>query len=291
MTPITQCPLCNGTTFIPYLQTTDYSVSHETFSLVQCTSCKFVITSPVPEDLGKYYASDVYISHANKTNSLTDILYKIARKSTVQWKVNLIEYYRNSEGKSLLDYGCGTGYFLREAQQRGWKISGVEPADQPRESAQQRTRTSIVKNLEQLPDTTFDVITLWHVLEHIPDLHIVLTKLLARLSSKGTLLIAVPNHASADAKHYGKFWAAYDTPRHLWHFTRNDMIALLGKHAVTVRDVLPMKLDALYVSMLSERYKQSSGPALIKGIWQGIRSNLKAQADKEYSSLIYIATR
>jgi len=293
MTAQPSCPICGSISCTPYLQVKDYTVSQETFQIMECTQCRFLFTHPVPKDLGSYYQSVAYISHSNQTNNITDLLYKTARTFTLRWKTNTIQKYTQSQTKHLLDYGCGTGAFLSHAKKQGWTISGVEPAYQPRQIATQATTVAINKSIDDLTSQQFDAITLWHVLEHIPDLHNIIGQLATRLKNNGTIFIAVPNHNSFDANYYQSQWAAYDTPRHLWHFGKKDINTLLNAHQLKLTEILPMKLDAYYVSILSEKYKHETQTlgTLIRGMAMGLKSNLKASRTKEYSSLIYIARK
>lgn len=296
MFTITQCPVCDGKSFTPYLTCTDYTVSHETFALVKCDSCKLIITSPRPENrsLGKYYLSDEYISHSNRSATVTDKIYKIARNFALNWKVNLVTRYTNqSQDQALLDYGCGTGEFLQRAQENHYRISGVEPSQRARSQAVKLTNATIFGSADQITTGPFDAITLWHVLEHVPDVNEVLNNLKELLRENGTIFIAVPNHQSHDAKMYNELWAGYDVPRHLWHFSKKNMTALLAKHDLKLSTIVPMKLDAFYVSLLSEKYKRSktSLAGLSKAFINGWRSNAKAASTQEYSSLIYIARK
>ena len=296
MFTITQCPVCDGKTFTPHLTCTDYTVSHETFTLVKCESCGLVITSPRPEnsELGKYYISDEYISHSNRSATVTDRVYKIARNFALNWKVNLVTNHTNpTTEKNLLDYGCGTGEFLQRAQQNNYKVAGVEPSDRAREQALKLTRAPITASTSGVSSEPFDAITLWHVLEHVLDLNEVLASLKTQLRETGTIFIAVPNHQSHDANVYQELWAGYDVPRHLWHFSKDNMKALFQKHNLKLSAIVPMKLDAFYVSMLSEKYKRNkiSISGLSKAFVNGLRSNAKAASTSEYSSLIYIGRK
>jgi 2-polyprenyl-3-methyl-5-hydroxy-6-metoxy-1,4-benzoquinol methylase len=295
MEQITVCPICQGADLTPYLSCKDHTVSKETFHLRKCGSCGFVLTSPRPtaSDLPKYYQSDAYISHSNKPSNLVDQIYKIARKYTLKWKYNLIAKHSSIKPSSILDYGCGTGAFLQECQKHGMKTAGVEPSDTARLKAREETGTPIAPDLN-LISQEFDVITLWHVLEHVNNLNQTLSQLKTHLDKNGTMFIAVPNLQSADAKVYQEFWAGYDVPRHLWHFSRTTMEKLLRNHGFQLISVLPMPLDAYYVSLLSEKYRNNdngSVPGMITATLQGWKSNQQGKTTHEYSSLIYIVRK
>lgn len=290
---INQCPVCEGKTFTPYLRCVDHTVSHETFQLVQCRTCEFILTSPHPDNgsLSKYYLSDEYISHSNRSATLIDKVYQFSRNISLRWKINLVRC-DSRETKRILDFGCGTGEFLNAAKTNGFKVSGVEPSDIARSQASKLTNERIRESIDEVEDV-FDVITLWHVIEHVPDLNALIEKLKSRLAKNGTMFIAVPNHLSLDAKLYKELWAGYDVPRHLWHFSRSTMTKLLTKHSLKVESVIPMKLDSFYVSMLSEKYirKRNSIPGLIKAFFTGLKSNFNGERTREYSSLIYVVKK
>jgi 2-polyprenyl-3-methyl-5-hydroxy-6-metoxy-1,4-benzoquinol methylase len=193
---------------------------------------------------------------------------------------------------SLLDFGCGTGNFLQRAHQSGLDVCGVEPSDLARQHAADLVAAPIYKNLDAV-EKTFDVITLWHVLEHLPDLNQKLDQLRSRLTKNGTMFIAVPNHRSADALKYKEVWAGFDVPRHLWHFSQSSMQQLFRRHELKLEHVIPMKLDAYYVSLLSNKYlaKRNTIAGMFKALTDGLRSNLAAKKNNEYSSLIYVARK
>ncbi len=288
---VNACPICGGLQLIPFLICKDYTTSEETFEIQKCSSCSFVLTNPRPDEftIGKYYASNSYISHNTKSKNLLDSVYFIARKLTLQWKKKLIQKY-NGTGL-LLDYGCGTGQFLTVCKKAGWNCYGIEPSASARNIANQTSGISILEKYEDLGDKRFDVITLWHVLEHVHDLNKLVSQLKGALKKNGTAFIAVPNHESEDAKVYQHFWAGYDVPRHLWHFSKETMVLLLKKHSLQTKAILPMKLDSTYVSILSERYKseeRQSIKGLLSGLYNGLNSNLKAKPTNNYSSLIYV---
>jgi len=288
---ITQCPICSSNTFTPYLTAKDRTASHQNFNLQKCSACGFLITNPRPDihSIGEFYKSEKYISHTGANKTLLDKIYLQARKLTLRWKLTLINQYKKSG--ILLDYGCGTGEFVDRMQTNGWQTTGVEPSDAARRKAIELSNSSIVPSLLEI-NHKFDVITLWHVLEHVHDLNAKIAELKDRLKDDGIIFIAVPNHESADAMHYKDNWAGYDVPRHVWHFSKTNMQQLLDKHGFTLIKAEPMMLDAFYVSLLSEGYQsQNSSPIkMIKAFINGVKSNAHGSNTGIYSSLIYIAS-
>ena len=287
-TLLQNCPLCKSGQFNLYLHCKDYTVSQETFTIVTCKNCAFTFTNPRPqaEDLDQYYESKNYISHTNEGNNVLNRLYKIARIFTIREKSTLLEKW-SIKGK-LLDIGCGTGEFLYYNQQHGWKVEGVEVNKKARAQAESKFHIKPYSALQNVPsESTFDAITLWHVLEHVEDLQETCRRIYDLLDPNGTLIVAVPNLESYDAKYYQEYWAAYDVPRHLYHFSKKSMEQLWLKYGMKVETVIPMKLDAFYVSMLSEKYKTGK-TNLLKASWVATKSNLKGQSSVNYSSLIYI---
>lgn len=280
-----KCPVCKNTQFDNYMICDDHSISGESFALVKCRSCELVFTNPRPEEnnLAKYYQSDQYISHTDKANSLINLVYKLVRTYTLNQKASLIRKINNGVG-SLLDYGCGTGDFVKTTSKKDWQAFGYEPDPEARKLASSKNPDKILDSLKQCPEE-LDIITAWHVIEHISDLTSTLKTLTKKLKSGGHLIVAVPNHRSLDAQHYKEYWAAYDLPRHLYHFDRDSMEQLAKKIKLKIVDTLPMKFDSYYVSMLSEKYKKGH---LLKALKTAIRSNNSARSTGEYSSLIYI---
>ena len=252
------------------------------------------MTNPRPknEELPRYYQSKSYISHSNKANNIVDRVYKISRSFTLKWKYSLIQNHSLKPPSSVLDFGCGTGDFLQFCNSKHLHIEGVEPSSVARSEATRKTGKSIHPDATSLTEQ-FDVITLWHVLEHIPELNQTLEQLKNRLAKNGTMFIAVPNLNSADAKTYGEHWAAYDVPRHLWHFSRSTMERILKHHDLKLIKVLPMWLDAYYVSLLSEKYAngRNSINSMAKALLSGWQSNQTAKRNHESSSLIYVARK
>ena len=285
-----KCPVCQGRNFSPYKICKDFTVSGETFAIVNCEQCGFKFTNPRPVEnhLMRYYESPQYISHKNKSNNIVNFIYKNVRKITVRQKAKLLE--KTAKKGKLMDYGCGTGEFMKVCKHYGWHISGVEPAPLAREQAIALTGAEISGSIfEANYKDCYDAITMWHVLEHIPQLNKTFVKIKQMLKPDGKIIIAVPNYNSPDAQMYDRFWAGYDLPRHLYHFNKESLSAFLSKHGFIVETIIPQKLDAYYVSLLSEKYK-SKRSNMLKAFVNGYRSNQRAGKEQQnYSSLIYIA--
>ncbi|MGS2738862.1 class I SAM-dependent methyltransferase [Sinomicrobium sp. M5D2P17] len=274
-----------------YLKCKDHTVSGETFSLLWDEKYKMLQTYPVPdaEKLPGYYQSEDYISHTDSKRGLFEKVYHLVKNYALKQKLKYILSENPGKG-NLLDIGAGTGDFLNVAKNDGWKVEGIEP----NASARKRSAEKGIP-LRELSDASFaeentsgyDVVTMWHVLEHIPDLETQLTQLKKLLKDNGTLFIAVPNFRSFDAAYYGEFWAAYDVPRHLWHFSSEAMTLLFAEKGMKVVRKIPMKFDAFYVSLLSEKYKNGK-MNFLRAFYTGWRSNRKASRSGEYSSLIYV---
>ncbi len=286
-----KCPVCGKTEFRNKLVVEDKSVSGESFAIQQCEACTFQFTNPRPDaaHIGRYYESDEYVSHNSGAGGIINQAYKVARVFTMRRKVALLNKLA-TKGK-LFDYGCGTGHFLAAAQADGWQVAGWEPNARAREEASRRVGQPIgLAGLIDFQAGSFDAITLWHVLEHVHELNDTLQQLMRLLKPGGTLIIAVPNVESLDAQHYRQDWAAYDVPRHLYHFSPKTMRQLLKKHKMQVLEVLPMPLDAYYVSMLSEKHRAERGGGMLTVLKAGYQSNqYAARHEGQYSSLIYVA--
>jgi 2-polyprenyl-3-methyl-5-hydroxy-6-metoxy-1,4-benzoquinol methylase len=270
-----------------FLTVTDYSVSKETFELYYDQDFDMLITSPQPspENLGRYYESNDYISHTDSKRSLFEKAYHFVKGIALKNKLNLINNCSPSKG-NLLDIGAGTGDFLLTAKQNGWNTIGVEPSEKAKEIAIGKG-IQFSDSTEELESNSFDIITMWHVLEHVPNLEIQIKELKRLVKPNGTIIIAVPNFKSYDANYYGKFWAAFDVPIHFWHFSKTAIKLLFDKEDIKLEKVLPMKFDSFYVSLLSEKYKNGK-MNFVKAIWIGLISNWKANRSSEYSSHIYV---
>jgi 2-polyprenyl-3-methyl-5-hydroxy-6-metoxy-1,4-benzoquinol methylase len=270
-----------------FLTVKDHSVSKETFDLYHDEKTDMLITFPQPslENLGRYYESEDYISHTDGKRSLFEKAYHFIKSIALKNKLQLINSQQPNKGR-ILDIGAGTGDFLAVAKENGWETVGVEPSDKARAIALKKA-VSFVEDTSGLENHSFDVITMWHVLEHVPNLDNQIKELKRLLKPSGTLIVAVPNFKSFDAKHYGTFWAAYDVPIHFWHFSKKAIKTLFEKEDMELEKVLPMKFDSFYVSLLSEKYKHGK-MNFIKAFFVGLQSNVKAKQNSEYSSHIYV---
>lgn len=289
------CPACESANIAFVLKAKDETVSHEQFEIWQCNNCTLRFTQNVPNEksIGKYYQSSAYISHSNTSQGLINKLYHSVRSFTLQSKKNLVEKSSGKNKGSLLDIGAGTGAFASTMKKAGWNVTALEPDATARTNAKKDFDVDVLstESLFSLQPNTFDVITLWHVLEHVHELHIYLDTFYSLLRESGTLIIAVPNYTSYDGTLYSENWAAYDVPRHLYHFSPQSMQQLLSRHQFNLTQEKPMWFDSFYVSLLSEKY--SAGKSnFIKAFTNGAVSNLKTIGKAENcSSIIYIAVK
>lgn len=270
----------------PYFISKDHTVSQKDFELRYNSEFDMMVTFPAPEvsRLSEFYKSDEYISHTDSRNSFFDKAYQLVKNYMLNKKLAWIEKEKSSTGK-LLDIGAGTGDFLARAKNRGWDITGVEPNENARKRSEEKG-VMLLPDSGSLASDSFDVITMWHVLEHVPDLEEQILELQRLLKEDGLLVIAVPNFKSYDAYKYKKDWAAFDVPRHLWHFSRNSIERIFEIFSFEVEKEEPLKFDSFYVSLLSEKYRSGS-KNIFKGAWNGLLSNFIARKTKEHSSLTY----
>jgi SAM-dependent methyltransferase len=288
----TNCPVCGSADIKNVLSVKDHSVSGEIFPIAECKTCSLRFTQDVPDAAGilPYYKSEDYISHSNTSKGLINRIYQSVRKRTLRKKRKLLQRVTGMGKGHLLDVGGGTGAFVSEMTLHGWYVTGLEPDEGARQVAKKEYNIEL-KSMDQffrLPAGSFDAITLWHVMEHVHELSAYIQQLKALLKEKGKLFIAVPNYTSKDAAIYKEYWAAYDVPRHLYHFSPRSMQVLMEKHGLKLLGYKPMWYDSFYISMLSSKYKYAKTNLLASFI-NGFRSNLKALADvKRCSSVIYV---
>lgn len=284
------CLVCDNKEFTKLLDLKDYFLSQESFSVYRCNHCGMGVTHPAPEpeSLGRYYETSNYISHSDDSRDLFSKVYQLVRRYTHARKFQLLRKY--SPASTLLDIGCATGEFLAYCASKQMKVQGIEPSEKARTIAVNRYHLDVFPEaqIDHLDDQSFGMITMWHVLEHVPDINLRMQDINRLLSNDGVAMIALPNYQSQDSQHYKEFWAAWDVPRHLHHFNQNAFEKLANKHGFKVVKVVPMYFDSFYVSMLSEKYRSGKN-SLIRAFYQGFRSNLSAMgSQQEFSSLIYI---
>ena len=289
---IQQCPVCGSNQFKSFITCTDFFVSGEQFEIRECSGCgfKFTVNAGDEKSIGKYYQSEEYISHSNTSKGLVNSIYHQVRNYMLGRKSRLVEKVTILKTGHILDVGTGTGFFLNEMKTHDWQVSGTEKSSDARAFAQKEFGLEInePEQLFQFENESFDAITLWHVLEHIHRLNENMQTFSSLLKRDGKLIIAVPNHTSYDARHYKEFWAAWDVPRHLWHFGPEQMKLFGEKFGFQLQSLHTMPFDSFYVSLLSEKYKKSN-LALFKGLMHGKISWLNSLVNKKRcSSVIYV---
>ncbi len=292
MIEIKNCPVCSATTYSKYLETEDYFFSNERFSLVKCTKCNLVFTNPIPElsKIGDYYETDKYLSHNSGSSGIIGTIYKKVREINLKNKYSIILKFKK-EG-SVIDIGSGTGEFLNYLSNRKWKTKGIEPSKNAREFARENYNIEVNEEseLSNIPNEQFDVLTMWHVLEHVYNLDERMKTIVRILKADGIAIIALPMVDSADSLQFGKYWAGLDVPRHLYHFSANTFETLAKKYNLKIIDRYPMKFDSLYVSWLSHQAMKHS-LSLLRGVLSGLKSNLKANKNSNYSSMIFVLNK
>lgn len=289
MIEVENCPLCGANSFKEVFSAPYFRGNNELFKIQECNSCKLWFTSPRPadSDLGKYYEAEDYISHTDKKEGVIDRIYHLVRTYSLGKKLALINSINNGSG-SLMDYGAGTGYFASKAKAAGWEVEGVEPSQVARDIAEKRDNIRLYDPEQmQWENGKYDVITLWHVLEHLPNLKEHLAKFSEALKEGGALIIAVPNHESYDSEYYGNQWAALDVPLHLYHFKKENIKRLGEEYGLSLEKIHNMPFDSFYVSLLSEKIKNGKQNYL-KAFLTGLKSNLKGISGENASSLIYV---
>ena len=289
------CKLCGSSKINELFNCKDHFVSGEEFPVYKCLDCGFTFSNNYPDedDIGAYYYSEKYISHSDTHKGLINKLYHYARSIMLSRKYRIVSRYSRLKSGTLMDIGCGTGYFAKFMLKKGWNVSGIEKDDKARLYAESVNKISVFDSdkIKNLPPSAFDCISLWHVMEHFHDPDSILKALVESLKENGIIVIALPNNNSFDATHYKASWAAWDVPRHLWHFTSATISKFLQPYSLEIIAVKRLPFDAFYVSMLSEKYKTGK-PGIINGFMIGFASWMKSLFDIEAtSSLVYIAKK
>ena len=286
------CPVCNNDALNLSLHCTDYSLTQEHFEIIECPNCTLRLTFPIPtiDKIAPYYNFTDYISHTDINEGWMNKLYHKIRKRTLAQKTNWIQSLFTGFKGNILEIGAGTGAFANAMNNKGWNVTALEPDENTRKRAKDIYKINLlpIESLYNLPDNSFDVITLWHVLEHVHDLNGYFNAFHKLLKPNGRLIIAVPNYTSLDAKFYKSIWAAYDVPRHLYHFSPKSMGSLCNNYNFKMVTTKPMWFDSFYVSLLSEKYRKSGYLGIARAFIIGTFSNLLALRNNEKtSSVIY----
>ncbi len=287
-----KCPVCGSNNFSPFIESNDFSTSHEDYNICKCTDCSFAFTQDIPnqENIGSYYKSENYVSHSNTKKGMMFKIYHLVRNYMLKSKQKTVENNTGIKNGKILDIGTGTGFFSNQMQKAGWDVSAIEQDKDAREFAKREFNLDVLppSDFYNLNEKSFDVVSMWHVLEHVHDLDGYLKTIHKILSENGHFVAAVPNYKSYDAKHYKKYWAAYDLPIHLWHFSPSSIKLLVEKYGFKLVAKKGMPFDSFYVSMLSETYKGSS-LGFVRGAFHGFISWIKSLSNTDnYSSVIYI---
>ena len=288
------CPLCNSERIQKQIEAQDFSISGELFEIYSCNECGFYFTQNHPDeaDIAPYYQSEDYISHSDTSKGLINTIYHWVRKIMLNRKYRLIK--RENPNKKLLDIGCGTGYFLDYMQKKNYEVYGVEKEKNAREFAINNFNipvTSPDNFLSQKQNKQYDIITYWHVLEHIQNFNEYLKSTHNKLNKDGILIIALPNHKSYDAKYYKQYWAGYDVPRHLWHFDPDTLKKLIKNHGFKIRKLKKLPFDSFYNALLSEKYQRNK-LVLVSGFFIGLFSYITSIFNlKRAGSVIYVCEK
>tara|TARA_B100001750_G_scaffold33156_1_gene23032 strand:+ start:4700 stop:5572 length:873 start_codon:yes stop_codon:yes gene_type:complete len=282
------CPICTTEMKFKFV-TKDYLVTGESFDIVECEACSIRTTTPFPDKkiIGNYYSSDDYISHDDKVSGIFDSIYGLVRTYQLNKKKKLIGKYFNKSNGKILDIGCGAGDFLQYMKENHWNINGVDTSNKARKIAKKKLNIKVMDPKDWINNKEkYDVITCWHSLEHVHEPWVYLDKIKKSLTLDGFLIVALPNYQSTDAKIYKEFWAAYDTPRHLYHFTIKSMNKTIKPHGLNIESIYRMNFDPFYVSMLSAKHM---GKSFMSGLINGFKSwTLSIFSKDKCSSLIFI---
>ena len=287
-----KCPLCKSNAIKKRFTCIDKFATGEEFDIYECDNCGLAFTQNIPDEkeIGRYYESPSYISHSNTNKGFVNTVYHLVRMIMLRNKARLVERLTILKNGNILDYGAGTGYFARTMANRGWNVIAIEKSEKARELALKEFgfKMQDTDALADIKDKELDVVTMWHVMEHIQDPDKMWNELHRILDDTGIAIVAVPNSISYDAQRYKEHWAAYDVPRHLWHFTPSSIMHWGEKHGFLPEKQLTMPFDGFYISMLSE---QNRGSRLhtIRGFWNGFKGWIaQSKRRSASSSIIYV---
>ena len=287
-----QCPWCDSEKTQIHLWVKDLFLTNEAFEIHECLKCGLLFTEPrpKPEEIGKYYQSEEYYSHQENKKGFVPRIYEAVKSVNLKKKYKMAT--KGLEPGRMLEIGCGAGDFLHTMEKHGWTCTGIEPSESAKEIATKKVKAKLLnpQEIDKLEDESFDLITMWHVLEHVDNLKEEIKQLQRLVKKGGRLVLALPNFKSADAQYYKEYWAAYDVPRHLNHFCRESINNIFKTTDFKRIKTDKLVWDAYYISYMSEKYMNHSLP-LLKGAWKGLRSNCKARKNGEWSSLVYILER
>ncbi len=287
-----KCPWCGSENAQLHIELKDLFLTQEPFKILECKDCGLLYTKPRPnkKEIGKYYKSDEYYSHQENKEGFIPKVYEKVKSINLKNKYT-ITTEKTRKGK-ILDIGCGVGDFLHTMEQHGWEGTGVEPSEEAKAIAKNRIKAQLLSSEEQenLIDGSFDVITMWHVLEHVDALRWQIQQLYRLCKPGGRIIIALPNYKSYDGQYYKAAWAAYDVPRHLNHFNEETIIKIFEESHLKHIKTEKLHWDAYYISYMSEKYLHHSLP-LLRGAIKGMISNCKARKSGEWSSLVYVFER
>jgi SAM-dependent methyltransferase len=286
------CPLCASQDISHFLNCIDHLVTNEEFEICKCGNCGFAFTQDHPEEpeAGHYYESEDYISHSNTKKGITDRAYQVVRNIMLRKKMKLVGKMAGLTAGKLLDIGSATGHFLNIMKLSGWDVKGIEINKKAREYSVNSFNAEALppENIDTLPDASFDCITLWHVLEHFHEPFKYMDEIRRLLKPGGLCFIALPDSGSFDCRHYREDWAAYDVPRHLWHFNRSTFSLFAGTSNFKINAIRNLPFDVFYISILSEKYKGTLFP-VFSGLLNGVIFSLKSAVNRRgFSSVIYI---
>ena len=284
-----KCPWCDSEKTQMHLWVKDLFLTNEAFEIHECLTCGLLFTEPRPkaEEIGKYYQSEEYYSHQENKSGFIPRIYETVKGVNIKRKYKIAT--EGLKPGNMLEIGCGAGDFLNIMEQKGWHCTGIEPSENAKDIARKKVKAELFdpKEIGQLPSEGYDLITMWHVLEHVDDLKEEILQLQRLLKKGGRLVLALPNFKSADAQYYKEYWAAYDVPRHLNHFCRESINNIFKTSTLKLKRIDKLVWDAFYISYMSEKYQNHFMP-LVKGAFRGWVSNNKARKSGDWSSLVYI---